>query len=150
MSFIRKIADFIKEEDFELSALTIIVPSDRAIGKIKQELSMVYKSPVFSPEIITIDKWMEPTGKTRIDSTRQLISLYQASKKIKRFNDLNFEEFLGWGSTLLKDFDEVDRYILDADKVFKNLRSIKELEEHWELDDEQLSSSQKKIQGLLG
>ena len=148
MSFVRKIANFIKEEGFELSALTIIVPSDRAIGKIKQELSMVYKSPVFSPQIITIDKWMEPTGKTRIDSTRQLISLYQASKKIKRFDDLSFEEFLGWGSTLLKDFDEVDRYLLDADSVFKNLRSIKELEEHWELDDDQLSSSQKKFKGF--
>ena len=105
MNFVQKIADFIKEEGFELSALTIVVPSDRAIGKIKQELSMVYNTPVFSPEIITIDKWMEPRGKTRIDSTRQLISLYQASQKIKRFHDLSFEEFLAWGSTLLKDFD---------------------------------------------
>ena len=148
MSFVRKIANFIKEECFELSSLTIVVPSDRSIGKIKQELSMVYKSPVFSPRIITIDKWMEPTGKTRVDSTRQLIYLYQVSKKIKRFNNLSFEEFLGWGSTLLNDFNEVDRYLLDADAVFKNLRSIKELEENWELDDDQLSSSQKKFKGF--
>ena len=144
MNFVQKIAGFIKGKGFELSALTIVVPSDRAISKIKKELSMVYQSPVFAPEIITIDKWMAPKEKTRIDTTRQLISLYEASKKIKKLNDLSFEEFLGWGSTLLKDFDEIDRSLLDADAVFKNLSSIKELE-NWELDDDQLSSSQKKF-----
>ena len=144
MSFVEKIAHFIKEKKFQLNALTIIVPSDRAINKIKQELCKAYRSPIFSPEIITIDKWMQPTGKIRIDSTRQLILLFEITKNIKTLNDISFEEFLGWGNTLLKDFDEIDRYLLDADAVFKNLRSIKELD-NWDVDDDQLSSSQKKF-----
>ena len=148
MSFVEKIAHFIKEKKFQLNDLTIVVPSDRAINKIKKELCKAYRSPIFSPEIITIDKWMQPTGKIRIDSTRQLIYLYEAGKKINQFHDLSFEDFLGWGSTLLIDFNEVDRYLLDADAVFKNIRSIKELEDHWELEDTELSYSQKKFKGF--
>ena len=102
MSFVRKIADFIKKEGFDLNALTIVVPSDRAVSKINRELAMIYKSPIFSPKIITIDKWMTPEGKARIDSTRQLIYLYEAGKKINQFHDLSFEDFLGWGRNLDK------------------------------------------------
>ena len=36
MGFVQKIAEFVKEKDLDLGSLTIIVPSDRAINKIKQ------------------------------------------------------------------------------------------------------------------
>ena len=94
MSFVQKIAQFIKEKEFNLDSLTIVVPSDRAINKIKQELSKAYSLPVFSPQIITIDKWMRPKDKTIIDPTRQLISLYKMSCKLALFENQSFEEFL--------------------------------------------------------
>ena len=48
MRFVQKIAQFIKEKELDLGALTIIVPSDRAINKIKQELSNLYSIPILS------------------------------------------------------------------------------------------------------
>jgi RecB family exonuclease len=149
MGFVQKIAEFVKEKDLDLGSLTIIVPSDRAINKIKQELARLYARPILSPQIITIDKWMRVEGKSKIDPTRQLITLYEISSKIAPFKDQSFEDFLSWGNTLLKDFDEVDRYLLDAKAVFKNLKSIKELET-WQIDDEELSSSQKKFKEFWG
>ena len=149
MRFVQKIAQFIKEKELDLGALTIIVPSDRAINKIKQELSNLYSIPILSPQIITIDRWMRTEDKSKIDPTRQLITLYEISAQLAPFKDQNFEEFLSWGNTLLKDFDEVDRYLLDAKSVFKNLKSIKELET-WQIDDEELSSSQKKFKEFWG
>ena len=149
MGFVQKIAEFVKEKDLNLGSLTIIVPSDRAINKIKQELARLYARPILSPQIITIDKWMRVEGKSKIDPTRQLITLYEISSKIAPFKDQSFEDFLSWGNTLLKDFDEVDRYLLDAKAVFKNLKSIKELET-WQIDDEELSSSQKKFKEFWG
>ncbi len=144
MGFIQQITHFIKEKELDLGALTIVVPSDRTINKIKQELAKLYAIPILSPQIITIDKWMRVEGKSKIDPTRQLITLYEISIKLAPFKDQSFEDFLSWGNTLLKDFDEVDRYLLDAKAVFKNLKSIKELET-WQMDDEELSSSQKKF-----
>ena len=149
MGFIQKIAQFVKEKEFKLDALTIVVPSDRSINLIKKELSEVYGTPVFSPQIVTIDKWMRPNDKTIIDPTRQLITLYKISCQLPKLKDQSFEEFLGWGNTLIQDFDEVDRYLLDAKAVFKNLKSIKELES-WQLDDEELSPSQKKFKEFWG
>ena len=137
MRLVQKIAQFIKEKELDLGALTIIVPSDRAINKIKQELSNLYSIPILSPQIITIDKWMRTEDKSKIDPTRQLITLHEISAQLAPFKDQSFEEFLSWGNTLLKDFDEVDRYLLDAKAVFKNLKSIKELET-WQIADEEL------------
>lgn len=149
MGFVQKVVRFIKDKEFDLNALTIVVPSDRAINKIKESLSQSYSSPVFSPEIITIDKWMRLKEKIKIDPTRQLIALYNVSSKLPPFKDQSFEDFLSWGNTLLKDFDEVDRYLLDTELVFKNLKSIKELET-WQLDEEELSPSQKKFKEFWG
>lgn len=149
MGFIQQITHFIKEKELDLGALTIVVPSDRTINKIKQELAKLYAIPILSPQIITIDKWMRVEGKSKIDPTRQLITLYEISIKLAPFKDQSFEDFLSWGNTLLKDFDEVDRYLLDAKAVFKNLKSIKELET-WQMDDEELSTSQKKFKEFWG
>ena len=101
MGFVQKIAEFVKEKDLDLGSLTIIVPSDRAINKIKQELARLYAIPILSPQIKTIDKWMRVEGKLKIDPTRQLITLYEISSKIAPFKDQSFEDFLSWGNTLL-------------------------------------------------
>ena len=149
MGFVQKVVQFIIDKEFDFSELTVVVPSDRSINKIREGLTISSTSPVFSPEITTIDKWMRPKGKTKIDPTRQLIALYHVSSKLPPFKNQSFEDFLGWGNTLLKDFDEVDKYLLDAEMVFKNLRSIKELET-WQLNDEDLSPSQKKFKEFWG
>lgn len=144
MTFIGKVARFIKDKGFQLETLHVIVPSDRAIKQIKLELSKVYSAPIYSPNISTIDRWMRPDDQILIDQTRQLITLYNTCSKITHFENQTFEDFLGWANMLLQDFDEIDRYMLDAHSVFKNLKSIKELES-WQLDDEELSASQLKF-----
>ena len=45
----------------------------------------------------------------------------------------SFENFANWAKTLLQDFNEIDRYLLDPDKILKYLENIKEIE-HWSVD----------------
>jgi len=144
MTFIGKVAKFIKDKEFQLETLHVIVPSDRAIKQVQLELSKVYSAPIYAPNICTIDQWMRPHDQTLIDQTRQLITLYSTCSKMAYFENETFEEFLGWANMLLQDFEEIDRYMLDANSVFKNLKSIKELE-CWQIDDDELSSSQLKF-----
>ena len=82
MGFVQKVVQFIIDKKFDFSELTVVVPSDRSINKIREGLTISSTSPVFSPEITTIDKWMRPKGKTKIDPTRQLIALYHVSSKL--------------------------------------------------------------------
>ena len=48
-----------------------------------------------------------------------------------------------WSQILLNDFNEIDRNLVDAEKLFCNLTNLKELEE-WSLNDTELTDFQKE------
>jgi CRISPR/Cas system-associated exonuclease Cas4 (RecB family) len=146
MKFTNKLAKFINSNDYSLESLVIIVPNERAIKFIYKSLYEEYGKPIFSPKIISIDAWIRSVCPYSIlDKTRLLIELYriQESNPIEQ-GELSFDQFMGWGQTLLQDFDEINRYLLDHSEVFRNLKDIRELES-WNMDIEELSITQQKF-----
>ena len=150
MNFIPKIAKFIHSEELDLSHLTIVLPSERAKKYLTSALFDVYQKPLISPKMVTIDKWIKSySPETVIDKTRALIKLYEIHQKevfkstseTMNYNDESFDEFIKWGDILLSDFNEIDRYLLDAKQVFKNLTDIKEIE-NWSFGEENLTEAQ--------
>ena len=77
MKFINQLATYIKEKEFDLRALTIVLPSERATKYLVEALLSVYGKPIFSPEITTIDRWVKKHSLPIIDNTRLLIALFQ-------------------------------------------------------------------------
>ncbi len=144
MNFTDRLAHFIKENDFDLRNLVIILPSERASKYLVKSLVSVYKKPIFSPEITTIDRWVKRYSLPIIDKTRLLLYLFEIYQKTPEGKEATFEDFLTWGTMLLSDFEDIDRYMLDHAQVFKNLKAIKELES-WNIDDDKLSVSQQKF-----
>lgn len=124
----------------------LVIPSKRAKKYFYEAFVKAYNKPVFLPEIYTVDELLKKNlDKTPIDNTRQLFLLYQAVQENPGFEDLSFESFLSWGPIVLSDFEEMNRYLLDIDQVFKNLVSIKELES-WNLEEgKEISESQKQF-----
>src|SRR5207253_7754533 len=55
---------------------------------------------------------------------------------------VSFEQFLRWAPQVMQDFNEVDRYLVESETVFENLKNIKEIE-NWSLSGEDLSPMQK-------
>ena len=144
MKFPQQLAVHIKSKNYDLRSLTIILPSERATKYLAEALLAEYGKPIFSPEITTIDRWVKKHSKPIIDNTRLLIRLFEMYRETDEGRFERFEEFMTWGSMLLNDFDDIDRYMLDYTQVFKNLKAIKELES-WKIDDEKFSASQKKF-----
>ena len=144
MNFTDRLAHFIKENDFDLRKLVIILPSERASKYLVKSLVSVYEKPIFSPEITTIDRWVKRYSLPIIDKTRLLLYLFEIYQKTPEGKEATFEDFLTWGTMLLSDFEDIDRYMLDHAQVFKNLKAIKELES-WNIDDDKLSVSQQKF-----
>lgn len=146
MDFINRITDHIAERNIPLQSLTIILPSERAKKYLIAALFKKYKKPILAPNIVTMDNWVKSfCPNAVIDKTRALIQLFEIQlKKAKSIEDTSFDEFLTWGNILLSDFNEIDRYLLDADQVFKNLADIKEIEQ-WSFGEEQLTESQKRF-----
>ncbi|MCD6355128.1 MAG: PD-(D/E)XK nuclease family protein, partial [Prolixibacteraceae bacterium] len=63
-----------------------------------------------------------------------LYNLFQKHTHTKE----TFDEFYFWGEILLSDFSDIDRYLVDAGDLFKNISDIKEIESQFDyLTDEQ-------------
>ena len=146
MTFTDQIAEYIHEQNLDLKHLTIVLPSERAKKYIAASLFKTYKKPILAPEMITIDRWIRNlSDKTVIDKTRVLVKLFKVQlENLTNEKDKSFDEFMSWGTILLSDYDEIDRYLLSSEKVFKNLADIKEIE-NWSFGDETLSEGQKRF-----
>ena len=146
MTFTDQIAEYIHEQNLDLKHLTIVLPSERAKKYIAASLFKTYQKPILAPEMITIDRWVRNlSDKTVIDKTRVLVKLFKVQlENLTNEKDKSFDEFMSWGNILLSDYDEIDRYLLSSEKVFKNLADIKEIE-NWSFGDETLSEGQKRF-----
>jgi hypothetical protein len=56
----------------------------------------------------------------------------------------SFDTFYPYSETLLADFDEIDKYLINADDIFKNLAGLKSLDGRFNyLSEEQLAHIQR-------
>lgn len=141
--FIDRIADHIFSEQIPLEHLTIVLPSQRAKKYLQRALFKAYGKPIFSPKIITMNRWVQELSPLPIiEPTRALFKLYDVHLKVDKEEPQTLDEFFKWGKTLLSDFDEMDRYLIDSKDLFRNLADIKDIE-NWSFDsEEQLTEGQ--------
>ncbi len=146
MKFVDHIARYIHTNDLDLAHLTIVIPSERLKKYISSALFEAYQRPLLAPKMVTMDQWVKGySPETVIDSTRALLRLFEIQlQNAKTIEDASFDEFFTWGTILLADFNEIDRYLLDADQVFRNLADIKEIE-NWSFGEQELTESQKRF-----
>lgn len=146
MKFVQHIAEYIHSNELELEHLTIVLPSERLKKYIASALFQEFGQPIVAPKMITVDQWVKSySPETVIDQTRALLRLFEIQlKNAKTIEDASFDEFFTWGTILLSDFNEIDRYLLDADQVFRNLADIKEIE-NWSFGEQELTEAQKRF-----
>ena len=146
MKFTDYIANYIVEEDLNLDHLTVVLPSERMKKYLVRSLSQRFGRPIVAPKMITIDRLIrEFSQRNIVDSTTALIDLFAIHVgDRKELLDEEFDEFMNWGQTLLSDFNEIDRYLLTAEQVFRNLADIKEIEQ-WSFGEDELTDRQKKF-----
>jgi len=105
----------------------IIVPTRRAAVQIERKLGQQMSTPGFLPTCIPIADLMDLcSGIPIANETRLLIDLFSAYKKIDPTIEL--DDFIKWGDQILADFDEVDRNLIDTQKLFKRIVDVKEIE----------------------
>ncbi len=132
----------------EISDISIIIPNKRAAVYLQKYISKRKNAAFFSPEILTINEWIDQHTPQRIvGKTELLFALYHIHQEIEGESQETFESFAQWGTIILSDFDEIDRYLIDPESIFKNLQSIKEIE-NWSFGEGELSSGQEKFKTL--
>lgn len=125
--------------------LTIVLPSKRAIVFLKHYLAKEIKEPIWLPSMYSIEDFITKlSGLNILDNLSLQFKLYGVFDAHRpQDNDDNFEQFLKWSQTILYDFNEIDRYMVDAKQMLTNLRDIKEIEQ-WSLNSAELTPFQEK------
>ena len=135
-TFLNQLAqEVLKSNSNTLSELTIVLPNKRAKVFLLEELKLLVLNNVFAPEIISIEEFIqEISGIRSVDSVELLFEFYEVYLSITdKDKQESFENFANWAKTLLQDFNEIDRYLLEPNKILKYLEDIKEIE-HWSVD----------------
>ena len=110
----------------DISSLTIVLPSQRARLFFSDEISRLIERPIWQPEYISMDDIMRQAAS--YDVSNKILAITELYKIYSQYHNESFDKFYFWGETLLSDFDLIDKYMIDADTLFRNLCDIKELE----------------------
>lgn len=136
--FLKELAERVIREKMSLGDLTVVFPNRRAILYFRKHLSNMLDRPEFSPQLLTIEDLMGSFSKLRVPDKLELVHHLHCVYKPIVGIDEPFDKFYFWGEMLLRDFDEIDRYEVNAVQLFKDLSFQKELDTTFDyLTDEQ-------------
>lgn len=143
MAFISKIAHYIIDNyDLTKDSLLVVFPNKRAALNLRSELSQMitnnnrqqsklnnqqYAPNIWLPQMLSVQEAMTSwSGLQMIDN---IDIIYELLNIINNNGLSNVENNLfGIASQMLKDFDEIDQYAIDAESLFNHINDVKQLE----------------------
>lgn len=129
--------DIIHKWGTDLSRVAVVFPNKRAALFMNEHLARYARKPMWSPAYITISDLFRRHSDMQVgDSIKLICDLHKSFVKCTGLNE-SLDHFYGWGQLLLTDFDDIDKNMADADRIFCNLKDIHELDDISYLDDEQ-------------
>ena len=138
MTFLSSVAtDLLARFGTNLSRVAVVFPNKRASLFLNDELARLAGRPLWSPAYVTISDLFR--SHSRLQVADPILLVCELHKCFTRCTgiDETLDHFYGWGQLLLSDFDDLDKNMGPADRVFANLRDIHELDDVSYLTDEQ-------------
>lgn len=132
-AFLEELAESIYTKHRQtLDQITLVFPNRRAILYFRKYLSNKIDRPVFSPKFLTIEDFIGSYSTWQVPDKLELIHrLHEVYAAVTLSSDQtkeSFDQFYFWGEMLLRDFEEVDKYMVDARYLFKDLSHQKEID----------------------
>ncbi|HYW96233.1 MAG TPA: PD-(D/E)XK nuclease family protein, partial [Bacteroidales bacterium] len=119
----------------------IVFPNRRSGVFFKYYLKNAMNGSAWLPEIHTINSFMEAlSGMTYADPVDLNFELYRIYSRLVN-NPEPYDEFFYWGEMMISDFNDIDKYLVNADDLFTNIADLKEIENVFDY----LSSEQKEL-----
>jgi len=145
-SFICEVLEKLRTTNHNISELVIILPSKRAGAYLLKELAAITEETIFAPTIYSIEEFTEVISKLQgIDNTVTLFEFYNVYKELTPEDEQEtFETFVTWAQSLIHDFNEIDRYLIDYKPFFDYLSGIQDIK-HWYLQEEKTELIEKYL-----
>ena len=117
----------------DLSHTAIVFPNKRAGLFFNDYLARQRQQPVWSPAYITINELFAsyPLDRPLLtgDTITLVCELYQVYLEETQRQE-TLDDFYFWGELLISDFDDVDKNMVSAERLFSNLQELHELSRH--------------------
>ncbi len=141
-SFLKKIAQEIKSRYETPENICIVLPTKRAAAFLKQELAKVYKKTFWAPQFFSLDEFVgQYCAYKKQEKLLLVLELYEAYLSVVKGEPEDIGSFLKWAPTLLSDFSDIDRYLIDSNNIFNYINEARALE-YWNVNGEALTDAQ--------
>ena len=129
--------DMLAKWGTDMSRIVVVFPNKRAALFMNEYMARMAGKPMWSPAYTTISELFGKHSEYVVgDSIKLVCDMHKSFVKCTGIDE-TLDHFYGWGQLLLTDFDDIDKNMADADKIFCNLKDIHELDDLSYLTDEQ-------------
>ena len=143
--FLKQIAEiYYKEQGSNISDTCFVFPSRRAGKFFIEHLKNISNETLLAPECLTISEFFDSLAPEyeKEEKVGLLFHLFD-SYKIVTGSEESFNEFIGIGEIILKDFNDLDNYLVNAKYIFSDIEELKRYERENILTEEQVQCIQK-------
>jgi hypothetical protein len=130
-AFLKTLAGYVLNTygEKKLEELSFVFPNRRSGIFFKHYLLEAGRGSFWMPEVLTINEFISGFSKIEtadpIDISFELYTIYSRLAT----NPQTYDEFYYWGDMLISDFDDMDKYLVPAEKLFQNVVDLKEIEQ---------------------
>ena len=151
-SFLRQVAGhYYRQGGFENSLF--IFPNRRSMTFFRKHLGDISREngkAFLLPRLTTVsDFYAVASGETPSDRITLLLKLYECYRKLNAKAE-PLDDFIYWGDVLLADFDDIDKYMVDARMLFSNISDIKDIEDDYSYATEEQKKAIDKLWAHFG
>ena len=149
-TFLQSVAqDLYSKIGNDLSRTAIVFPNKRASLFFNEYLAAQSDRPLWSPAYVNISELFRSLSPLKPgDPIRLVCELYKVFRE-ETHSEEPLDDFYFWGELLISDFDDADKNLVDADKLFSNLQDLKNIMDDYDfLDQEQEEAIQQFFQNF--
>src|SRR5690606_15591163 len=127
-SFLKITAQEILADYPALDQLVLVLPNRRAGLFLAKHFGTLISKPLWMPQIKTIEDVFY--GLAEQKPSDQLTLIFELYKVYCSLNPAPepFDRFYYWGEMILKDFSDLDSFMVDAGRLYHQLEEVKEIE----------------------
>ena len=132
-AFLRQVVDHYLDDPSGMDGLVFVFPNRRSIAFFKKYIkdSLAERGsgkPVLAPVMLPVNEFFEKLSGTRAaDRISLLLELYDCYSALYK-NAEPLDDFIYWGDVILGDFNDIDKYLVDAKGLYANLKDYRSIE----------------------
>lgn len=127
-SFLKATISRILSDHADLNQLVLVLPNRRAGLFLAKHLGSIIQTPQWMPQIKTIEEvFYGFAEKKPADQLTLIFELYKVYITLTDHPE-SFDRFYYWGEMILKDFNDLDNFMVDATRLYHQLEDLKTIE----------------------